>query len=100
VPELRIVVAEALDRLSRDQEDIAGLFKARQKSLRSTRTGKKQGGYWDRRRSHYLFSGLMRCGGGGFVVLNAERIGCANARNKGTCDNRQTIRRDALEATC
>jgi site-specific DNA recombinase len=43
----------------------------------------------------------MRCGcyGGGFVVLNAQRIGCANARNKGTCDNRHTIRRDALEAT-
>jgi site-specific DNA recombinase len=43
----------------------------------------------------------MRCGccGGGFVVLNAERIGCANARNKGTCDNRHTIRRDTLEAT-
>lgn len=43
----------------------------------------------------------MRCGccGGGFVVLNAERIGCANARNKGTCDNRHTIRRDSLEAT-
>ncbi len=40
----------------------------------------------------------MRCGcGGGFAVLNAERIGCANARNNGTCDNRQTIRRDALE---
>ena len=90
VPELRIV-----------PENLWQAVKTRQKSLRSTRTGKKQGGYWDRRRPHYLFSGLMRCGccGGGFVVLNAERIGCANARNKGTCDNRQTIRRDALEAT-
>ena len=82
-------------------EDLWQAVKARQISLRSTRTGKKSQGYWDRRRPHYLFSGLMRCGccGGGMVVLNAERIGCANARNKGTCDNRQTIRRDALEAT-
>jgi site-specific DNA recombinase len=90
VPELRIV-----------SEDLWQAVKTRQKSLRATRSGKKQGGYWDRRRPHYLFSGLMRCGccGGGFVVLNAERIGCANARNKGTCDNRHTIRRDALEVT-
>ena len=90
VPDLRIIA-----------DDLWQAVKARQKSLRSTRTGKKSSGYWDRRRPHYLFSGLMRCGccGGGFVVLNAERIGCANARNKGTCDNRHTIRRDALEAT-
>ena len=90
VPDLRIVA-----------DDLWQAVKARQKSLRSTRTGKKSSGYWDRRRPHYLFSGLMRCGccGGGFVVLNAERIGCANARNKGTCNNRHTIRRDALEAT-
>jgi site-specific DNA recombinase len=90
VPDLRIIA-----------DDLWQAVKARQKSLRSTRTGKKSSGYWDRRRPHYLFSGLMRCGccGGGFVVLNAERIGCANASNKGTCDNRHTIRRDALEAT-
>ena len=57
--------------------------------------------FWDRKRPRYLFSGLMECGvcGGGIVNLNASRIGCANARNKGTCDNRRTMRRDALEAT-
>jgi site-specific DNA recombinase len=92
VPDLRIIA-----------DGLWQAVKARQKSLRSTRTGDstKTSGYWDRRRPHYLFSGLMRCGccGGGFVVLNAERIGCANARNKGTCDNRHTIRRDALETT-
>ena len=43
----------------------------------------------------------MACGvcGGGIVNLNAVRVGCANARNKGTCDNRRTMRRDLLEAT-
>ncbi len=57
VPDLRIIA-----------DDLWQAVKARQKSLRSTRTGKKSPGYWDRRRPHYLFSGLMRCGccGGGF----------------------------------
>jgi hypothetical protein len=36
--------------------------------------------------------------GGGAVIWNQLRIGCANARNKGTCANKHTIRRDALEA--
>ncbi len=58
-------------------------------------------GFWDRKRPRYLFSGLMKCGvcGGSIVNINSERVGCANARNKGTCDCRQTLRREALEAT-
>ena len=32
------------------------------------------------------------------LVWNQIRIGCANARNKGTCSNKHTIRRDHLEA--
>ena len=36
--------------------------------------------------------------GGGAVIWNQIRIGCANARNKGTCSNKHTIRRDQLEA--
>ena len=89
VPELRIIA-----------DDLWQAVKARQKSLRSTRTGKKAPGYWDRRRPRHLFSGLMRCGccGGGFANLSSERIGCAKARYKGTCDNRHTIRRDVLDA--
>lgn len=56
--------------------------------------------FWDRKRPRYLFSGLMSCGvcGGGIVNINAVRVGCANARNKATCTNRQTMRRDTLEA--
>ena len=58
-------------------------------------------GFWDRKRPRYLFSGLMACGicGGGIVNLNGVRVGCANARNKGTCDNRRTMRRDLLEVS-
>src|SRR5215467_7505985 len=41
----------------------------------------------------------MRCAvcGGGIVHSNKAYIGCANARNKGTCDNKGTMRRDNLE---
>jgi site-specific DNA recombinase len=88
VPDLRIIA-----------DDLWQAVKTRQGLLRSTRTGKKAPGYWDRRRPRFLFSGLMRCGccGGGFINLNTERIGCATARNKGTCNNRRTIRREVLD---
>jgi site-specific DNA recombinase len=33
------------------------------------------------------------------VTWNRVRIGCANVRNKGTCSNKTTMRRDRLEAT-
>jgi hypothetical protein len=44
---------------------------------------------WDRRRPRYLFTGPMRCGVCG--------VGCVNARNKGTCINKTTMRPDDLE---
>ncbi len=75
--------------------------KTRQESMKASRFGKGKPAFWDRRRPKFLFSGLMRCSvcGGGVVNFNKERVGCANARNKGTCDNKSTIRRDVLEAT-
>ena len=53
-----------------------------------------------RRRPKYLFSGLTKCSccGGGYSAISATLIGCATARNKGTCDNRVNIRRDELES--
>lgn len=30
-------------------------------------------------------------------MISADLVGCATARNKGTCDNRKNIRRDHLE---
>jgi DNA invertase Pin-like site-specific DNA recombinase len=90
-------------------QDVAGLrivdqalwerVKTRQGVLEASRTGGETPGYWDRRRPRYLFTGLMRCAvcGGGIVHFNKAYIGCANARNKGTCDNKATMRRDDLE---
>ena len=53
------------------------------------------------RRPKYLFSGLISCGccSGGYTLVGQIHYGCANTRNKGTCDNRLTIRRDVLEDT-
>jgi site-specific DNA recombinase len=89
VPELRIV-----------DHDLWDQVKVRQAALQGTRAGKDSPGYWDRRRPRYLFTGLMRCEvcGGGVVTWNRVRIGCANARNKGTCTNKTTMRRDDPEA--
>ena len=76
-------------------------MKARQGDQKASKIGDKGPGYWDRRRPRYLFSGLIKCGecGGGIININAERVGCASARNKGTCDNRRTMKREDLEAT-
>jgi DNA invertase Pin-like site-specific DNA recombinase len=90
VPELRIVEQELWDKV-----------KARQAKLDASSSPKIPNRNWgDRRRPKYLFSGLMKCGecGGGAVIWNQIRIGCGNARNKGTCSNKHTIRRDHLEA--
>jgi site-specific DNA recombinase len=51
------------------------------------------------RRHKYLFSGLLKCGccSGGYTLVSKTYYGCANSRNKGTCDNRLTIKRNNLE---
>jgi site-specific DNA recombinase len=66
--------------------------KTRQGALEAGRVAGGAPGYWDRRRPRYLFTGLMRCSvcGGGIVNFNKVYIGCANARNKGTCGNKAT----------
>jgi len=89
VPELRLINEKLWQRV-----------KKRQEGQSIATFGKNGPGYWDRRRPRYLFSGLVKCGvcGGGVVNLNSERVGCANARNKGTCDNKRTMRREELEA--
>jgi site-specific DNA recombinase len=53
------------------------------------------------RRPAYLLSGLLHCGGcgGGFSKVSAQHYGCSNARNRGTCSNMMSIRRDVIEAT-
>jgi site-specific DNA recombinase len=89
VPELRILEQELWDAV-----------KARQQAVRTDRVTHQDNHFRERRRPKYLFSGLTQCGrcGGGYAMISRDLVGCATARNKGTCDNRLNIRRDRLEA--
>lgn len=84
VPELRIV-----------DDELWNAVRAKQGKIKKLGTA-----FWDRQRPRYLFSGLIKCGtcGGGMTVISQTHIGCATARNKGTCDNLKAIGRDNLEA--
>ena len=90
MPEMRII----------DQE-IWDAVKARQQSLAYGTSEPGENALNDRRRPKHLFAGLVKCGccGGGYTMISKDLLGCATARNKGTCDNRLNIRRDALETS-
>ncbi|WP_109671066.1 recombinase family protein [Roseicyclus mahoneyensis] len=90
VPELRIV-----------KQDVWDAVKARQASLAFGEREDAPNPLNMRRRPKHLFAGLIKCGccGGGYTLISKDLLGCATARNKGTCDNRLNIRRDALEAS-
>lgn len=72
--------------------------------MRSRRSNKN----WPTQRPHpgktrsmnaRVLAGLMKCGrcGSGYTLISKDLLGCAAARNKGTCNNRLNIRRDTLE---
>lgn len=83
VPELRIIDDALWNRV-----------KARQRELDALPLQK-------RTRPRSLLSGLLKCGkcGGGYGKVSKTHLGCSNARNKGTCDNRRTIKQADLEVT-
>ncbi len=89
VPDLRIV-----------GDDLWEAVKARQTATRSLaiRDGIKAVGRM--KRATHLFTGMLKCGtcGGGFIQVGKQYYGCANTRNKGTCGNRLTIKREDFEA--
>lgn len=82
VPELRIIDDALWERV-----------KVRQQGLRH------QPEFHERQRPRMLLSYLLKCGscGGGFSKVSHLHYGCSTARNKGTCDNRLTVRQDELE---
>jgi site-specific DNA recombinase len=88
VPDLRIVPQDLWDRV-----------KARQAATmlpRGANRGKSLNGT---NRPRHLFSRLVTCGvcGGGMSMISATHLGCSVARNIGTCENRKSIARTALE---
>jgi DNA invertase Pin-like site-specific DNA recombinase len=89
VPELRIV-----------DDELWQAAKARQASVhRKWSSAKEERRFNQFRRPKYLFSGLTKCGecGAGFIVYSREHLGCFGARDRGTCTNRLTIRRQEVE---
>ena len=82
VPELRIIDQDLWDRV-----------KERQRGLR------KLPSFHEKQRPRMLLSYLLKCGccGGGFSKVSQNHYGCSTARNKGTCDNRLTVRQNTLE---
>ena len=89
VPELRII-----------EDDLWAIAQALQEQRsRETRADIKRDPDWRLRRPKHLFSGLIKCAacGGGMTLISRVYYGCATNRNKGTCDNRLTLRLDRLE---
>ncbi|ASL41691.1 MULTISPECIES: recombinase family protein [Acetobacteraceae] len=90
VPELRII-----------EPDLWEAAKARQATTTWSQKTRGDGVHPlnSLKRPRYLFTAMTRCGccGGGFSMISKALLGCSTARNKGTCDNRMTIRRDVLE---
>jgi site-specific DNA recombinase len=82
VPELRII-----------DQDLWERVKERQQGLRRLPS------FHEKQRPRMLLSYLLKCGccGGGFSKVSQNRYGCSTARNKGTCDNRLTVRQNTLE---
>ena len=99
-PETEWVIQEVTEMRIIDQE-VWNAVKARQKSLAYEASEPGENALNERRRPKHLFAGLVKCGccGGGYTMISKDLLGCATSRNKGTCDNRLNIRRDALEAS-
>jgi site-specific DNA recombinase len=91
VPALRVI-----------DEDLWQAVKARQGSIRASDGVAKARAtrFWERRRSRHLLSGLVRCKecGSHYAAVGRDYLACSAARGSGTCSNRQSIRRGALEA--
>ena len=98
-------ITEAVPHLRIIDEDLWGRVKMRQGAIRadilSERTANPHAPRIERaHRPRYLLSGLLTCGccGAGYIMISKHRYGCSAARNRGTCSNRKTISRDAVEA--
>jgi len=82
VPELRIIDQALWERVKERQQGI-----------------RKVHAFHEKQRPRKLLSFLLKCGccGGGLSKVSQKHYGCSTARNKGTCDNRLTVRQDEVE---
>ena len=86
VPELRIVSDDVWDIVKRRQENTRQMLKSGTKLVQV-------------RRPAFLLSGLTKCGvcGRSYTMASLNRLACAGAKDRGTCSNTLTIRRDEVE---
>ncbi|MDA5556449.1 recombinase family protein, partial [Shimia sp. MMG029] len=84
VPDLRIIDQDLWDKVKAQQ----GVHNKADKPLHQ------------RNRPSYLLSHLVKCGccDGGYAMHNRTHLSCSTAKNKGTCSNKLTIKREDLEA--
>jgi site-specific DNA recombinase len=90
VPDLRII-----------DDGLWDALKARRGSIRESErvTNARATRFWERRRYRHLLSGLVHCAecGSPYASIGRDYLACSAARGTGTCSNRQSIRRGALE---
>ncbi|MFC7047940.1 recombinase family protein [Emcibacter nanhaiensis] len=91
VPELRII-DQALWDITRDRK--AQIQERYQNQIEGVRNALA-----NTRRPKHLLSGLLSCGhcGGRYSIVSQDRYGCFNARNRNTCSNTHTIKRQRIE---
>jgi len=90
VPELRIVDQQLWDQAAVRLHSIEATPYVQK--MRASR-------FWEKRRAQHLVSGLTLCGDCGkpFATIGKDYLGCSTARNTGTCGNKRSIRRAAIE---
>jgi site-specific DNA recombinase len=92
VPDLRLIEADMWQRVKRRQGVIRSTLSEAQRTNASNPLARAK-------RTKHLFSGLLKCGccGGSYTLMNKTKYGSASSRNKGTCDNRELIKREHVE---
>ncbi|MEI6202749.1 MAG: recombinase family protein [Enhydrobacter sp.] len=55
--------------------------------------------FWELRRPKFITTGRVTCGDCGrpMAVIGKDYLGCNHARRRGTCENRASVRRSAIE---
>ncbi len=86
VPELAIVPIDLFEAAQARRASLGG------PQVRGAELGRKK-------RPRHLLSGLLRCGccGASMIIVCGDRVGCSAKQNKGTCDNRRSIRLAEIE---
>jgi site-specific DNA recombinase len=89
VPELQIVDDRVWQAVKERQATLA--LTERSEAIRNALNA--------RHRARYLLSGLLTCGvcGAGYTLVGSDRYACADHVNRGTCSNKRTVARKAIE---